>query len=124
MRTAAVASAMFRESNGGRESSHKSSVSQMRPIKIKDRNHVIAKAIRCLEWAHDPARPVVPGAENMTKDQVRVRFRVRFRVVLLCWVWVTTDDQVGDDLSRDWVCLGTPQNLMLICLSLKMMDIH
>ena len=86
MRTAAVASAMFRESNGGRESSHKSSVSQMRPINIKDRNYVIAKAGRCLKWAHDPARPVVPGAEAMTNDQVRVRVRVTATATV--WVWV------------------------------------
>jgi hypothetical protein len=31
---------------------------------------VITKARRCLEWAHDTARPVVPGAEAMTNDQV------------------------------------------------------
>ena len=77
------------------------------------RNRLIEQAKSCLAWAHDPARTVVPGAENMTKDQVRVGVRVvRF------WVRVTTNDQVGDDLWRDWVCLGTPQQLMLICLCL------
>ena len=65
-RTADVATAMFRESNRKR----KQSVSQMSPINIKDRNCVIEKARRCLAWAHDPARPVVPGAEAMTNDQV------------------------------------------------------
>ena len=41
---------------------------------------MIEQAKRCLAWAHDPARTVVPGAEDMTKDQVRVRVRVRARV--------------------------------------------
>merc|ERR1712210_371622 len=36
---------------------------------MKDRNEVIDKATRCLAWANDPARPVVPGAEAMTNDQ-------------------------------------------------------
>ena len=58
----------------------------MRPIKIKNRNHVIAKATRCLEWAHDPERTVVPGAEAMTNDQVRVRVRVTATATV--WVWV------------------------------------
>ena len=44
------------------------------------RNILIEQAKRCLAWAHDPARTVVPGAEDMTKDQVRVRVKVRFRV--------------------------------------------
>ena len=69
-RTVDVASAMFRESNRARESSRKNSVSQIRPITKKDRERVITKAIRCLKWAHDPARQVVPGAEAMTNDQV------------------------------------------------------
>ena len=69
-RTADVATAMFRESNSKRASSHKSSISQIRPITKKDRERVITKARRCLEWAHDTARPVVPGAEAMTNDQV------------------------------------------------------
>ena len=71
-RTVDVSTAMFRESNRERESPHKNSVSQMRPITKKDQERVITKAIRCLEWAHDPARPVVPGAEAMTNDQVRL----------------------------------------------------
>merc|ERR1719247_3811515 len=33
------------------------------------RNTLIEQAKRCLEWAHDPARTPVPGAEDMTKDQ-------------------------------------------------------
>ena len=43
---------------------------------------MIEQARRCLAWAHDQARTVVPGAENMTEDQVRVRVRgrVNFRV--------------------------------------------
>merc|ERR1719247_302624 len=33
------------------------------------RNILIGQAKCCLAWAHDPARTVVPGAEDMTKDQ-------------------------------------------------------
>ena len=43
----------------------------MKPIDELDRDHVIGQAERCLAWAHDSARPAIPGAENMTKDQVR-----------------------------------------------------
>ena len=35
-----------------------------------DRKRVVSKAKRCLEWAQDPERPAVPGAEQMTQDQV------------------------------------------------------
>ena len=66
-RTADVATAMFTES----KKEQNNSVSRIRPINKKDRDHVIDKAKRCLKWAHDPARPVVPGAEAMTNDQVR-----------------------------------------------------
>merc|ERR1719247_3515648 len=49
----------------------------MNPLTSKDvdiidaysRNILIEQAKRCLAWAHDPARTVVPGAEDMTKDQ-------------------------------------------------------
>mgnify|MGYP003330309990 CR=1 FL=1 len=34
------------------------------------RNILVEQAKRCLAWAHDPDRAAVPGAENMTKDQV------------------------------------------------------
>ena len=34
------------------------------------RNILIEQAKRCLAWAHDPDRAAVPGAENMTEDQV------------------------------------------------------
>ena len=52
------------------------------PISEIDRKRVINKAKRCLEWAQDSDRPPVPGAANMTDDQVtvRVRFTVRVKV--------------------------------------------
>ena len=52
-------------------------------IDESDRNILIEKAKRCLAWAHDPARTVVPGVEDMTKDQVRVKVRVRVRARLV-----------------------------------------
>ena len=45
----------------------------LKPIDKIDRHIVNDKAEMSLAWAHDPARPVVPGAENMTNDQVRLR---------------------------------------------------
>jgi len=39
------------------------------PISEIDRKRVINKAKRCLQWAQDSDRPLVPGAENMTDDQ-------------------------------------------------------
>ena len=55
--------------------------SDLNHISKNERNILIQKAKRCLAWANDPARTVVaPGAENMTKDQVRVRVRDRVRV--------------------------------------------
>merc|ERR1719174_1325843 len=41
----------------------------LKPIDKIDRHIVNDKAQSSLAWAHDPARPVVPGSENMTKDQ-------------------------------------------------------
>ena len=41
------------------------------PIDERDRGVVIFTATNCLKWAHDPARPVVDGLENMTNDQVQ-----------------------------------------------------
>jgi len=40
----------------------------------------VSVANLCLAWAHDPARIVVPGAEHMTEDQVRIKCRVTVRV--------------------------------------------
>lgn len=39
-------------------------------IDVLDREHVTDTAVHCLGWAHDPARPAIPGAAAMTKDQV------------------------------------------------------
>ena len=64
--TADMATAMFQESG----SSNENSLSHISPINKKSRDLVIDKARRCLAWAHDPARPAVPGAEAMTNDQV------------------------------------------------------
>ena len=36
-----------------------------------NRNKLFNRAKRCLAWAQDPARPVIPGAEHMTNEQVR-----------------------------------------------------
>ena len=47
-----------------------SKVLQIKPITALDSDQVIHKAKACLAWAHDPARKAIPGAENVTKDQV------------------------------------------------------
>ena len=47
-----------------------SDVSQLDPISEIESLRVTAKAKRCLQWAQDPARLPVPGAQKMTNDQV------------------------------------------------------
>ena len=44
--------------------------SQLHLISKIEKKRVINKAKRCLQWAQDADRPRVPGAENMTNDQV------------------------------------------------------
>ena len=63
--TANAATTMFRQSK------RDSAFSGIRPIDEIDRTIMIEKAKMCLEWAHDPSRAAVPGAENMTDNQVR-----------------------------------------------------
>ena len=40
------------------------------PISEIEKKRVINKAKRCVQWAQDADRPPVPGAANMTDDQV------------------------------------------------------
>ena len=54
----------LRRENGGND------ISVAAPISKAARKKVILKARRCLAWAHDPARPAIRGAANMTNDQV------------------------------------------------------
>ena len=44
--------------------------SHLHPISEIEKKRVINKAKRCLQWAQDADRPPVPGAANMTDDQV------------------------------------------------------
>ena len=61
--TANASLAMFRQF----KTTHGESVD---PITQFDRKRVMHAATRCLAWARDPARAPVPGAENLTNDQV------------------------------------------------------
>ena len=56
--------------------------SDLNHISKNERNILIAKAKRCLAWAHDPARTVVLGAEVRVRAKVKiwVRVRVTFRI--------------------------------------------
>ena len=67
--TANAALAMFRKSKSFKTKS-KTSASDVGIIDQYERNRVLHAAERCLAWAHDPARTAVPGAENVTDDQV------------------------------------------------------
>ena len=58
------------KTSGEVEKKKKSRVSCLRSMSKRDRKKLIAKAKSCLAWANDPARAAVPGAENMTNDQV------------------------------------------------------
>ena len=92
-RTANAATAMFEES-ASRKADSENGVADIDPITKKQQDVVIDKArcltltltltlifililtltltltSRSLAWAHDPDRPAVPGAEQMTNDQV------------------------------------------------------
>ena len=61
MQTASAAATMFQQGNV---------FSDVKAIDKMERRIMTAKAKQCLAWAHDPARPAVPGAEHMTNDQV------------------------------------------------------
>ena len=65
--TADAASSMFHE--------NKIEPRDVEPIDKNARDIAIDRTKRCLEWAHDPARPAVPGAENLTNAQVWQQLR-------------------------------------------------
>ena len=67
--TANATKAMFDECKE-LNSQRKKRVPGLDPIHNNERKIVIDKAKRSLAWARDPGRAVVPGAENMTEDQV------------------------------------------------------
>ena len=68
--TANAATAMAQESKSLKEDSE-NSVYNVAPINKTARDLVIDKAIRSLAWAHDEERQQVPGASQITNDQVR-----------------------------------------------------
>ena len=67
--TANAAAGMLQASSSP-NSKTQSKVLQIKPITALDSDQVIHKAKACLAWAHDPDRKAIPGAENLTKDQV------------------------------------------------------
>ena len=67
--TADEAIAMFQE-NSSPSSPNGARKSLVETIAKDDRIKVIDRAKRSLAWSRDPARQPVPGAENMTDDQV------------------------------------------------------
>ena len=67
--TANAAAKMFEELRQ-REDSSPRDVPRVSHIRKGQLKQLIKKAKRCFAWAHDPARVAMPGAENVTNDQV------------------------------------------------------
>ena len=77
-----------------------------------DRDQLIDTAKRCLAWAHNPARAVVPGTENVTNDQVRQqlpRYVEHGLVVLyIClYLFLQYVNFVNVSSSRAYTCFPT-----------------